>query len=73
MEQLRKAMNRKLGLPSPKWMLEIGAILIRTETELIVKSRWVLPERLEKEGYQFTFDTLDKALQQIILKHQAIS
>ncbi|MBW9234924.1 DUF1731 domain-containing protein, partial [Leptospira santarosai] len=38
------------------------------ETELILKSRWVLPERLENEGFQFTFDTLEKALQQIILK-----
>jgi uncharacterized protein (TIGR01777 family) len=66
MAHLRKAMNRKIGLPSPKWMLEIGAIFIRTETELILKSRWVLPERLEKEGFRFTFDTLEKALQQIV-------
>lgn len=73
MEQLRKAMNRKLGLPSPKWILEIGAIFIRTETELIVKSRWVLPERLEKEGFHFTFETIEKAFHQIILKQQSIS
>ena len=66
MAQLRSAMNQKLGLPSPKWLLELGAIFIRTETELILKSRWVLPERLEKEGFEFTFDTLEKALQQII-------
>jgi uncharacterized protein (TIGR01777 family) len=72
MKQLRKAMNRKLGLPAQKWMLEIGAVFMKTETELILKSRWVLPERLEKEGFQFTFDTLEKALQQIIPK-KAIS
>lgn len=66
MEQLRKALNRKIGLPSPKWLLEIGAFFIRTETELILKSRWVLPERLEKEGFRFTFDSLEKALQQIV-------
>lgn len=68
MMHMRKAMNRKFGLPSPKCMLEIGAIFIRTETELIFKSRWVLPERLEKEGFVFTFNKIDKALQQIV-KH----
>lgn len=66
MRHLRHSMNRKTGLPAPKWMLEMGAILIRTETELILKSRWVVPERLTQEGYRFRFAELDKAFQQII-------
>jgi uncharacterized protein len=66
MEKMRKAMNMPIGLPAPKWLLEIGSVLIRTETELVLKSRWVLPERLEKEGYKFTFDTLDKTLRDIL-------
>jgi uncharacterized protein len=66
MRKMRKAMNMPIGLPAPKWLLEIGSIMIRTETELVLKSRWVLPERLEKEGYKFTFDTIDKALQDIL-------
>ncbi|MFC0275040.1 TIGR01777 family oxidoreductase [Metabacillus herbersteinensis] len=66
MDQLRKVMNSKVGLPTPKWMLEIGASLIRTEAELILKSRWVIPERLEKEGYTFKFSKLELALQQIL-------
>jgi uncharacterized protein len=66
MESLRKVMNRKIGLPSPKWMLEMGAVLIRTETELILKSRWVIPDRLEKEGFTFKFSEIDSALQQIL-------
>ena len=66
MEQLRKAMNAKFGLPSPKWMLEMGAAFIRTETELILKSRWVIPERLEKEGYLFKFAHIQNALEQIL-------
>ncbi|MET1012981.1 MAG: TIGR01777 family oxidoreductase [Paenisporosarcina sp.] len=66
MSQLRKAKNQRLGFPSPKWMLEMGAVFLRTETELILKSRWVLPERLDKEGFKFTFDKLDKALKQIV-------
>jgi uncharacterized protein (TIGR01777 family) len=66
MNQFRLAMNRKLGLPSPSWLLKIGAALIRTETELILKSRWVIPERLEKEGYQFKFKQIDMALHDIL-------
>lgn len=66
MELLRKAMNRKFGLPTPKWMLEIGAILIKTETELILKSRWVIPERLEREGYHFKYRKIEDAIQQLI-------
>ena len=66
MGSLRKAMNRKIGLPSPKWMLEMGAFIIRTETELILKSRWVIPERLEREGYEFKINNIEKALQQIL-------
>ncbi|MCH1625702.1 TIGR01777 family oxidoreductase [Fredinandcohnia quinoae] len=66
MNQLRTSLNRKLGLPSPKWMLEMGAVFIGTETELILKSRWVIPEKLEKAGYSFTYQKIDDALQQIV-------
>jgi uncharacterized protein (TIGR01777 family) len=66
MRQLRKKMDRKIGFPSPKWILEMGAVFMRTETELILKSRWVVPERLEKEGFHFRFETIGKALQQIL-------
>lgn len=66
MAQLRQRMGRKVGLPSPKWLLEMGAVMIGTETELVLKSRWVVPDRLEREGFQFTYDTIDKALKQIL-------
>jgi uncharacterized protein len=66
MNTLRKTMGVPFGLPSPKWMLEIGSILIKTETELVLKSRWVLPERLQREGYTFVYPTLDKTLQDIL-------
>ncbi|MDR4886226.1 TIGR01777 family oxidoreductase [Fredinandcohnia sp. QZ13] len=65
MNSLRGAYKRKFGLPSPAWLLEIGAIFIRTETELILKSRWVIPERLIKEGYIFSYPTIEDALTQI--------
>jgi uncharacterized protein len=68
MDEFRKAMHVKFGLPSPKWLLHLGAFVIRTEAELILKSRWVIPERLESEGYTFKFNKIDKALQQILQK-----
>ncbi|MFD2446872.1 TIGR01777 family oxidoreductase [Bacillus sp. CGMCC 1.16607] len=66
MQKMREVMKVPFGLPAPKWMLELGSMVIRTETELVLKSRWVLPERLKREGYQFTFDTLDKTLRNIL-------
>ena len=68
MKLLRNALNKKSGLPSPEWLLKIGAVLIRTETELILKSRWVLPDRLLKSGYQFSFPSLQKAFEDIFLQ-----
>lgn len=66
MASLRQKMNRRIGLPSPEWLLEIGAVVIRTETELILKSRWVIPERLEQEGYTFQYEKINEALDEII-------
>lgn len=67
MQSIRSTMNVPFGFPAPKWMLELGSILIRTETELVLKSRWVIPERLQKEGFNFTYDTLDKTLKDILI------
>ncbi|MFK0520637.1 TIGR01777 family oxidoreductase [Paenibacillus illinoisensis] len=66
MESLRSHMGVRIGLPSPRWMLEVGARFIRTETELVLKSRWVIPERIEQEGFTFVYDTLDAALDEIL-------
>lgn len=67
MAYLRKLMNIRIGLPFPTPMLEIGAFLMGAETELILKSRWGIPEGLEKSGYAFKFDHLDEALEQILM------
>jgi uncharacterized protein (TIGR01777 family) len=53
MRDLRRAMGIRLGLPATRWMLEIGAFFLRTETELPLKSRWVLPKRLVDAGFEF--------------------
>ncbi|SET52708.1 hypothetical protein SAMN05421676_105190 [Salinibacillus kushneri] len=68
MRLIRKEMKVPFGLPAPKWLLEMGAVFIRTETVLVLKSRWVLPERLEKAGYTFTFRTLQETLQDVLHK-----
>ena len=44
-----------IGLPAPRWMLELGALLLQTETELILKSRRVVPKRLTDAGFEFHF------------------
>ncbi len=55
LRDLRTAWKAPFGLPASKWMLELGAIALRTETELILKSRRVHPERLLEAGFQFDY------------------
>ena len=56
MATLRRAWGIPIGLPAAKWMLEIGAATVmRTETELVLKSRRVVPGRLLQEGLTFTY------------------
>jgi uncharacterized protein (TIGR01777 family) len=55
MKNLRQAWKIPFGLPTPAWLLEVGAAIIRTESELILKSRRVTPARLLESGFRFTF------------------
>ena len=55
MRVLREACGVRFGLPANKWMLEIGAVFMRTETELILKSRRVVPARLLEHGFKFKY------------------
>ena len=50
---VRESVGMRIGLPATKWMLEIGTFFMRTETELVLKSRWVIPTRLLEEGFKF--------------------
>ncbi len=70
MKTFRKTMKTKIGLPSPAWLLKIGAVIIKTEPELILKSRWVIPEKLLESGYTFKYPTLDIALKNILNSEQ---
>jgi uncharacterized protein (TIGR01777 family) len=53
MRALREAWGARLGLPAAAWMLGIGAAVMKTETELVLKSRRVVPGRLLEEGFKF--------------------
>lgn len=62
MTLFRKVCKMPLGLPATEWMLEIGAFFLRTETELIFKSRRVVPGRLVASGFEFNFPTFREAI-----------
>ena len=66
MGMLRRVLGVPFGIPTPRFVLEIGSIAIRTETELVLKSRWVVPERLLAAGYEFEYPALEPALRQIV-------
>ena len=55
MRALRQAWGMPIGLPATRWMLAIGAMVMRTETELVLKSRRVVPGRLVAESFDFEF------------------
>lgn len=55
MRALRTAWGTRLGLPASRWMLEFGAFLLCSETELILKSRRVVPGRLLQAGFTFRY------------------
>jgi uncharacterized protein len=63
---VRKAYKAPFGLPANKLLLEAGALFMQTETELLLKSRWVLPRKLSDAGFKFKFETLDLALADIV-------
>ncbi|RYJ03855.1 MAG: TIGR01777 family protein, partial [Actinomycetales bacterium] len=65
MRLVRITTGRRHGLPEPRWLLEAGARVIRTEAELVLKSRWVEPRVLVESGFEFEHETLQSALAQI--------
>jgi NAD dependent epimerase/dehydratase family enzyme len=62
MVAMREAAERPFGFPASRWMLEVGAWALGTETELILKSRWVAPRRLLAEGFSFRWSTCREAI-----------
>ena len=65
MRAFRELVRMPIGLPATAWMLEVGAFFLRTETELILKSRRVVPGRLLKAGFEFRYPELRGALAEL--------
>jgi uncharacterized protein (TIGR01777 family) len=71
MRSLREAWGIRIGLPATRWMLEVGAVFLRTETELILKSRRVVPGRLLEAGFEFLHPTWPEAARDLCERWRA--
>jgi uncharacterized protein (TIGR01777 family) len=71
MRELRNAVGMPIGLPATKWMLEIGALVMRSETELVLKSRRVVPTRLLESGFRFEFPEWSTAACELVGRDDA--
>ncbi|MEO8727529.1 MAG: TIGR01777 family oxidoreductase [Acidobacteriaceae bacterium] len=69
MQALRQAAGVPIGLPATRWMLELGAIFLRTETELVLKSRRVIPSRLLQSGFEFRYPDWPQAARDLVERH----
>lgn len=72
MRTIRRVLRMPLGIPAPRPVLEVGAWMIRTETELLLKSRWVLPERLEQAGFRFAVPDLEDAVRRVVASRRGV-
>lgn len=70
MGAFRDVCGMPVGLPAAKWMLEIGAFFLRTESELIIKSRRVISRRLPESGFTFRFPFLRQALEDLLARRR---
>ncbi|MEO7659239.1 MAG: DUF1731 domain-containing protein, partial [Pyrinomonadaceae bacterium] len=71
MKTLRDAWGTRIGLPAFEWMLAIGAVFMRTETELVLKSRRVVPTRLLESGFEFEFPHWEQSADDLCKKWRA--
>ena len=71
MRALREAWGTKLGLPASEWMLAVGTFLLRSETELVLKSRRVVPSRLLQDGFEFQYPDWPGAAQNLCRRWRA--
>ena len=66
MAVLRRVLGVSIGLPATKWMAELGAFFLRTDTELVLKSRRVVPARLLQHGFTFEYPEWRDAAQNLV-------
>ena len=66
MRELRAAWGVPVGLPATRWMAELGALAMRTDTELLLKSRRVVPSLLTAAGFEFRHGTWPEAARDLV-------
>lgn len=66
MAVIREVCRVPFGLPAARWMLEVGAFVLRTETELVIKSRRVTPGKLLAGGFVFRHPRVLPAIEQLV-------
>ena len=66
MSKLRNAVGMPFGISQSEWILEIGSKLINTETELVLKSRNVIPKRLQENGFTFKYESIEKTFENLL-------
>ena len=66
MKKLRKAVGFPFGIPLNALLLKIGSSIIRTEPELVLKSRNVIPKRLLDNGFEFKYGDIDEAFENLL-------
>lgn len=71
MAALRRAWGAPIGLPATRWMAEIGAFFLRTDTELLLKSRRVVPGRLREAGFSFSYPRWEEAAAELVGRRRA--
>lgn len=68
LRRLRQAWGVPIGMTAPAWLIEAGCFLMRTESELVLKSRYVIPARLEQAGFAFRFPEWGAAANDLVNK-----
>jgi uncharacterized protein (TIGR01777 family) len=68
MRALRDAWGIRFGLPNPEWLIKIGTLLMRTESELVLKSRRVVPDRLLAAGFRFLYPEWPSAARELVAR-----
>ena len=71
MRAMREAWGTRVGLPATEWMVEIGTWAMRTESELVLKSRRVIPGRLLAAGFEFQFPEWPEAVRELVGRWRA--
>jgi NAD dependent epimerase/dehydratase family enzyme len=72
MRELRAVVGMPIGVPATKWMAEIGAFVMRSDTELLLKSRRVVPGRLVEAGFTFELPRWADAARELAGRLQSV-